>query len=46
MDVPAPGVRATCGPCPPGYTGLGLNCIGMYVIMYMYVCMYACLKLP
>lgn len=46
MDVPAPGVRATCGPCPPGYTGLGLNCIGMYIIMYTYVCMYVCLKLP
>ena len=30
MDVPAPGVGATCGPCPPGYSGNGLNCIGMY----------------
>ena len=29
MDVPAPGMGATCGPCPAGYSGDGLNCIGM-----------------
>ena len=28
-DVPAPGMGATCGPCPAGYSGDGLNCIGM-----------------
>jgi hypothetical protein len=30
MDVAAPRVGAMCGPCPPGYSGNGLNCIGMY----------------
>ena len=29
MDIPAPGIRATCGLCPSGYRGDGLNCIGM-----------------
>ena len=28
MDVPAPGVGAVCGPCPPGYTGDSLKCYG------------------
>ena len=30
VDVPAPGIRAVCGSCPPGYSGDGLNCIGMF----------------
>ena len=46
MDVPAPGIRATCGPCPPGYSGDGLNCIGMFtafshvlqLLLYSYLC--------
>ncbi len=29
MDVPAPGVGAVCGDCPPGYTGDSLKCYGM-----------------
>ena len=29
MDVQAPGVGAICGPCPTGYTGDGLKCIGI-----------------
>ena len=29
-DVAAPGVGATCGPCPTGHSGNGLNCMGMY----------------
>ena len=28
MDVPAPGVGAVCGSCPPGYTGDSLKCYG------------------
>ncbi len=28
MDVPAPGVGAVCGDCPPGYTGDSLKCYG------------------
>lgn len=34
MDIPAPGIRATCGFCPPGYSGDGLNCIGMSMCCY------------
>ncbi len=29
MDVPAPGVGAVCGNCPPGYTGDSLKCYGI-----------------
>ena len=29
MDVPAPGVGAVCGSCPPGYTGDTFKCYGM-----------------
>ena len=28
VDVPAPGVGAMCGPCPPGYLGDGSKCAG------------------
>ena len=28
MDVPAPGVGAVCGACPPGYTGDAQKCYG------------------
>ena len=28
MDVPAPGVGAVCGSCPPGYTGDAQKCYG------------------
>ena len=28
MDVPAPGVGAVCGACPPGYTGNAQKCYG------------------
>lgn len=28
VDVPAPGVGATCPPCPDGYNGDGLACAG------------------
>ena len=28
MDVPAPGVGAVCGGCPPGYTGDEGKCYG------------------
>ena len=30
MDVPAPGVGAVCGSCPPGYTGDAQKCYGQY----------------
>ena len=28
-DIPAPGIGATCGPCPDGYSGDGQDCIGI-----------------
>lgn len=31
LDVPAPGVGAECGPCPPGLTGEGSKCFGKYL---------------
>ena len=34
FDVPAPGVGAVCGSCPPGYTGDGLRCFGMLLSIY------------
>ena len=27
-DIPAPGVGAECGPCPAGFTGNGIKCLG------------------
>ena len=30
-DVAAPGVGVICGPCPTGYSGNGLNCMGKYI---------------
>ena len=29
-DIPAPDIGATCGPCPPGFSGDGQDCIGMH----------------
>ena len=29
LDVPAPGTGAMCAACPTGYSGDGLNCVGM-----------------
>ena len=41
MDVPAPGIRATCEPCPTGYSGDGLNCIGRFTtfshVVYLFL---------
>ena len=34
MDVPAPGVGAVCGSCPPGYTGDSLKCYGELKMYY------------
>ena len=31
MDIPAPGVGAVCGACPPGYTGDSLKCYGIHL---------------
>ncbi len=33
MDVPAPGVGAMCGSCPPGYLGDGSKCAGKFIIL-------------
>ena len=33
MDVPAPGVGAVCGACPPGYTGDAQKCYGQYQLL-------------
>ena len=30
LDIPAPGVGEECGPCPPGFTGQGEKCLGVY----------------
>ncbi len=32
LDVPAPGVGATCRACPNGFTGNGLRCYGIAII--------------
>ena len=28
-DIPAPDIGATCGACPPGFSGDGQECVGM-----------------
>ena len=28
-DIPAPDEGAICGPCPPGFSGDGQDCIGI-----------------
>lgn len=33
-DIPAPGVGANCGDCPPGLTGDGSTCDGTYIVVY------------
>ena len=30
-DIPAPGVGATCGPCPLGFSGDGQQCTGIHM---------------
>lgn len=35
-DIPAPDIGATCGPCPPGFSGDGQECVGMIIIMCYY----------
>ena len=32
-DVQAPGIGATCGPCPTGYTGDGVKCSGRWHLL-------------
>ncbi len=41
MDVPAPGVGAVCGNCPPGYTGDSLKCYGMIIITQVQIGYYS-----
>ena len=36
MDVPAPGVGAVCGACPPGYTGDAQKCYGQCLLKIPY----------
>ena len=38
LDVPAPGVGAKCGPCPPGLTGNGSKCFGMSMMFIKVPC--------
>lgn len=34
FDVTAPGVGAMCGPCPTGYSGDGVKCLGMHALYH------------
>ena len=36
-DVSAPDTGALCGPCPPGFSGDGLECVGRYMLMQLLV---------
>ena len=38
VDVPAPGLGADCGSCPPGLTGNGSKCFGMSVMLINFLC--------
>ena len=35
LDIPAPGLGADCGPCPPGLTGNGSKCFGMFYFIML-----------
>ena len=38
FDVPAPGMGAECGPCPPGLTGNGSKCFGTSLRPVNFLC--------
>ena len=41
-DVPAPGVGANCGPCPDGFNGDGVKCLGINFNIKLYNEEYSC----